>query len=262
MVNCNEKPKWDCNTTLELNKEMYNLIWQVPDKADKINTYTKEEVDALLQNLPHIVVPTNLSDFTDDLGNNPIHTHSQYLTEHQDLSNYIQKSFTSGLVKNDGTIDTNTYLTQHQDISGKVDKVNTAYNGNFASFNNEGGIVDSGVNANSFAEATHVHSVSDITDFPEIPQAPFIFYATGDIEAQTITPTYYSDAQHTIPLDSNLVVNAVANNKHLILELEDTIHEEKAIINSYILYFNNTVVAKIEFSLVVNGVLKGFNYAI
>lgn len=29
-----------------------------------------------------------------------------------DLSNYIQKSLTAGLVKNDGTIDTNTYLTQ------------------------------------------------------------------------------------------------------------------------------------------------------
>lgn len=31
-------------------------------------------------------------------------------------------SSTSGLIKNDGTIDTNTYLTQHQDISGKADK--------------------------------------------------------------------------------------------------------------------------------------------
>lgn len=39
-----------------------------------------------------------------------------------DLTNYVQKSETSGLLKNDGTIDTNTYLTQHQDISGKADK--------------------------------------------------------------------------------------------------------------------------------------------
>ena len=66
-----------------------------------------------------------------------------------DLSNYVQKSSTSGLIKNDGTIDqtayakqnemsvstsgdqatiqlkngtTATVLTQHQDISGKVDK--------------------------------------------------------------------------------------------------------------------------------------------
>lgn len=39
------------------------------------------------------------------------------------LTNYIQKSNTSGLVKNDGTIDTNTYLTQHQDLSGKANAV-------------------------------------------------------------------------------------------------------------------------------------------
>ena len=41
-----------------------------------------------------------------------------------DLSNYVQKSNTSGLLKNDGTIDTNIYLTQHQDISGKQDVIN------------------------------------------------------------------------------------------------------------------------------------------
>ena len=76
------------------------------------------------------------------------HTHSQYLTSHQDISGKenvsnktsswnsspnntrypteklvkdgldgkISKSSTAGLVKNDGTIDTKTYLTQHQTI--------------------------------------------------------------------------------------------------------------------------------------------------
>lgn len=38
------------------------------------------------------------------------------------LGTKISKSQTSGLVKNDGSIDTNTYLTSHQDISGKADK--------------------------------------------------------------------------------------------------------------------------------------------
>jgi hypothetical protein len=46
-----------------------------------------------------------------------------YLTEHQSLTNYVQKSSTAGLIKNDGTIDTNTYLTA-TDISGKQDKSN------------------------------------------------------------------------------------------------------------------------------------------
>ena len=32
-----------------------------------------------------------------------------YLTEHQSLANYVEKSQTSGLIKNDGTIDTTTY---------------------------------------------------------------------------------------------------------------------------------------------------------
>lgn len=38
------------------------------------------------------------------------------------LGNKISTSATSGLVKNDGSIDTSTYLTSHQDITGKADK--------------------------------------------------------------------------------------------------------------------------------------------
>ena len=52
-----------------------------------------------------------------------ITTHNNDSTAHNDirtnLNNKIDKSITSGLVKNDGTIDTNTYLTSHQDITGK-----------------------------------------------------------------------------------------------------------------------------------------------
>ncbi len=40
-----------------------------------------------LTNKPTIpTIPTALSSFTDDLGTNPTHTHSQYLTQHQDIS--------------------------------------------------------------------------------------------------------------------------------------------------------------------------------
>ena len=49
-----------------------------------------------------------------------------YLTSHQSLANYIQKSSTGGLVKNDGTIDTNTYLTEHQSLANYVQKSNTS----------------------------------------------------------------------------------------------------------------------------------------
>lgn len=53
-------------------------------------------------------IPTKVSDLTNDSG---------FLTEHQSLANYLQKSNTNGLVKNDGTIDTNTYLTEHQSLA-------------------------------------------------------------------------------------------------------------------------------------------------
>lgn len=66
-------------------------------------------------------LPTKTSDLTNDGdGNNP------FLTQHQSLSNYIQKSSTSGLIKNDGTIDTNTYLTQHQSLANYLQKSNTS----------------------------------------------------------------------------------------------------------------------------------------
>ena len=60
-------------------------------------------------------IPSKTSDLVNDSG---------FLTSHQSLSDYIQKSQTNGLIKNDGTIDTNTYLTSHQDITGKEDKTN------------------------------------------------------------------------------------------------------------------------------------------
>ena len=41
-----------------------------------------------------------------------------YLTQHQSLTDYVQKSQTQGLLKNDGTVDTSTYLTSHQSLSG------------------------------------------------------------------------------------------------------------------------------------------------
>ena len=96
----------------------------------------------------NILIPTKLSEFTDNLGSNPVHTHSQYLTQHQDISgkanssdlarvattgNYNDlsnkptiptvpttlSSFTDNLGSN--PVHTHSqYLTQHQDISGKA----------------------------------------------------------------------------------------------------------------------------------------------
>ena len=99
-------------------------------------------------------VKTKLSEFVDDLGNNPSHTHSQYLTSHQDISGKADKvsNPTNG---NFASLDSNgniadsghkhsDYITSHQDISGKADKVSNPTNGNFASLDSNGNIADSG----------------------------------------------------------------------------------------------------------------------
>ena len=57
-------------------------------------------------------IPTKTSDLINNSG---------YITQNG-LNGYVLKSSTSGLIRNDGTIDTNNYLISHQDISGKVDR--------------------------------------------------------------------------------------------------------------------------------------------
>lgn len=48
-------------------------------------------------------------------------TTATVLHAHQDISGKVDKSATAGLLKNDGTVDTNTYMTA-SDIAGKADK--------------------------------------------------------------------------------------------------------------------------------------------
>lgn len=91
-------------------------------------------------------VPTKLSDFTDDLGTSPTHSHSQY-------------------------------LTSHQDITGKADKVSSATNGNFAALDSNGNLTDSGHKHSDYltsytetdpvftASAAHGISSTDITNW-------------------------------------------------------------------------------------------------
>ena len=67
-----------------------------------------------------------------------------YINTDGTIPKVLHKSSTSGLVKNDGTIDTSTYLTSHQDISGKADKVNNATNGHLAGLDGNGNLTDSG----------------------------------------------------------------------------------------------------------------------
>lgn len=56
-----------------------DLTTALNGKANITHTHTKSQITDL-------VLPSALSDLTDDLGSSPVHTHSQYLTEHQDIS--------------------------------------------------------------------------------------------------------------------------------------------------------------------------------
>lgn len=84
---------------------------------------------------------TKLSDFTDDLGNNPTHTHSQY-------------------------------LTSHQDISGKADKVVPTDGGNVAFLKTDGNLEDKGVHGQDLLDALnsmHSHTNKSILDMLPSP---------------------------------------------------------------------------------------------
>ena len=86
-----------------------------------------------------------VEDYAQPIGN--------YLTSHQSLTDYIQKSQTNGLVKNDGSIDTNTYST---------------FSGSYNDLNNKPSIPSdvsdlTDTSNTAFTPKSHTHSSSDVT---------------------------------------------------------------------------------------------------
>lgn len=81
---------------------------------------------------PKITLKVKLDDILQTIGNKVTSwsntpSNDKYPSEKlvkNSLDEKISKSNISGLIKNDGTIDTTQYLTSHQDISGKEDKSN------------------------------------------------------------------------------------------------------------------------------------------
>ena len=84
--------------------------------AESSHTHTKSQIT----DFPSI--PSKTSDLQND-GDGT----NAFLTQHQSLSNYVQKSSTTGLLKNDGSIDTSTYLTSSA-ISGMLTSSDIADN--------------------------------------------------------------------------------------------------------------------------------------
>ena len=117
-----------------------------------------------------------------------------YLTQHQSLSNYIQKSNTDGLVKNDGTIDTTTYLTEHQDISGKAnsaDLATVATTGRYTDLTNI---------PTTFTPSSHTHgSITNDGKIGTVSGKPLITSSGGEIATGSFGTTSgtFAEGNHT-----------------------------------------------------------------
>ena len=117
-----------------------------------------------------------------------------YLTQHQSLSNYIQKSNTDGLVKNDGTIDTTTYLTEHQDISGKAnsaDLATVATTGRYTDLTNI---------PTTFTPSSHTHgSITNDGKIGTVNGKPLIKSSGGEIATGSFGTTSgtFAEGNHT-----------------------------------------------------------------
>ena len=117
-----------------------------------------------------------------------------YLTQHQSLSNYIQKSNTDGLIKNDGTIDTTTYLTEHQDISGKAniaDLATVATTGRYTDLTNI---------PTTFTPSSHTHgSITNDGKIGTVSGKPLITSSGGEIATGSFGTTSgtFAEGNHT-----------------------------------------------------------------
>ena len=114
-------------------RERFNYLMGKIEETVVGDSSLAELINNLKTKVDNIIIPSKTSDLTNDSG---------FITEHQNLDDYITKSDTAGLIKNTGEIDTTEYLTEHQDISGKLDRNELFANGVFTTknTNNKGSV--------------------------------------------------------------------------------------------------------------------------
>ena len=71
-------------------------------RQNGISVVTNGVANVMMPTMP--TIPTELSSFIDDLGSNPTHTHSQYLTSHQDISGKEDVAKAMNTLSTSGTI--------------------------------------------------------------------------------------------------------------------------------------------------------------
>ena len=148
-----------------------NLIKQnFPDKdeVEEIIDTKIGDIDDFIDSEHNNIYPSEVIDNVTDNDMRPVTSNAVYDAINEiDTNNYIQKNNTIGLVKNDGTIDTNAYLTQHQDISGKVNVSDIKDNLTSTDVNkplsaNQGKVLKELVDDK--ASSSHSHNTGEVVD--------------------------------------------------------------------------------------------------
>ena len=173
------------DTKVPSEKLTKNSLDAKADASSLATVATTGDYDDLTDKPTIPTIPTNVSAFTNDVG---------YLTQHQSLANYIQKSSTSGLLKNDGTVDTTSYLSSlpshtHDDryytesemdslLNNKLD-VEDAFSGSYNDLSDV---------PTSFNPSSHNHSISDVSNLQTSLNAKL---ETGDVGSAALSNDYY-----------------------------------------------------------------------
>lgn len=136
--------------------------WEQTLSDEKIPSekLTKTTIDTKVDKVTGKGLSTN--DFTTTLknkldgieaeANKYTHPSSKQCNYAPDLSNYVQKSSTTGLIKNDGTIDTSAYITSSA-LSNYVQKSQTS-----GLLKNDGTVMTSGTGSTNYSAGNHTHS--------------------------------------------------------------------------------------------------------
>lgn len=105
------------------------------------------------------------------------------------LENVVRKSSTSGLLKNDGTVDTTSYLTEHQDLSGKANVGHTHVQSDLPHYDGKG---TDGVSG--YVKLLQIKIKSIHTDIP----ISFDIYQRGSTEPSRCS-LVFEDVNYTDP---------------------------------------------------------------
>lgn len=106
-------------------KERFNYLMGKIETAIVGDSDLAETINLIKDKIENIIIPTKISELDND---------SNFIDESA-LETYIHKSETEGLIRNDGTIDSTEYLTEHQDISDKINRNELFTNGVFTTKN-------------------------------------------------------------------------------------------------------------------------------